>query len=139
MTGHTHARLYPLQKKYSQNGSVLHALKLTDQDFVGFGEAYFSEIYPNTVKGWKRHKKMTCNLVVPIGSVSFVVTKDFKIFEEFDLGIDHYARLVIRPLVWFAFIGRSSGSSLLLNVADLVHESGEFETLEFESNPYEWK
>jgi len=139
MTMKTRACLYPLEKKHSPNGSVYRALRSTDQDFVGFGEAYFSEIHPNSVKGWKRHKKMTCNLVVPIGSVGFVVTEDFQNFDEFYLSNDCYARLVIGPLVWFAFKGLSRETSLLLNVADLVHDACEHEIREFDSKPYKWK
>lgn len=53
-------------------GDVLHALKMTDDGFDGFGEAYFSMIEQGEIKGWKYHKRMTMNLIVPLGSVKFV-------------------------------------------------------------------
>ncbi len=55
------------------SGNVLHALKGHEDSFNGFGEAYFSTIHHNSVKGWKRHRQMTLNIVVPIGSIKFVL------------------------------------------------------------------
>ena len=59
-------------------GDVLHAMKNNSPGFDNFGEAYFSEIQPNVIKGWKRHRNMTLNLVVPIGKVQFVLFDDRK-------------------------------------------------------------
>ena len=53
-------------------GNVMHAMKSTDPGFINFGEAYFSKIGYNKIKAWKRHKKMTLNLVVPYGKIEFV-------------------------------------------------------------------
>ena len=39
---------------------------------IEYIEAYFSIIKPGYIKAWKLHKKMTMNIVVPIGSVQFV-------------------------------------------------------------------
>ena len=33
----------PLKRIFTPKGDVLHALKSSDSDFCGFGEAYFSE------------------------------------------------------------------------------------------------
>ena len=45
------------------SGDVLHALKESDRTFKRFGEAYFSTIICGQVKGWKRHRLMTLNLL----------------------------------------------------------------------------
>ena len=58
------------------NGRVFHALKNLDAGYNQFGEAYFSEIEPDKVKAWKRHRLMTLNLIVPIGEVRFVLFDD---------------------------------------------------------------
>ena len=47
------------------NGNVLHTLKETDGSFKRFGD-YFSTINYGQIKGWKRHRLMTCNLFVPL-------------------------------------------------------------------------
>ena len=61
-----------LRKIPTQGGDIYHALKKSDNNFNGFGEAYFSNIDFDNIKAWKRHLKMTCNLIVPYGKVRFV-------------------------------------------------------------------
>ena len=61
-----------LNKIACKGGDIYHILKSNESSFDNFGEAYFSWIDHFYVKGWKRHLKMTCNLVVPIGTVNFV-------------------------------------------------------------------
>ena len=51
--------LHPLEHISVPNGDVFHALRCTDEGFVGFGEAYFAQIESGKAKGWKRHNKMT--------------------------------------------------------------------------------
>ena len=70
-----------LKQIHHPKGDILHAIKKSDVGFSGFGEAYFSIINQGDVKGWKKHTKMTLNLVVPIGEIEFVIydesTKEF--------------------------------------------------------------
>lgn len=54
-------------------GDVFHGMKKNDDGFAGFGEAYFTTINVNQIKGWNKHKIMTLNLVVPVGKVIFVL------------------------------------------------------------------
>jgi len=67
----------------NENGPILHALKSSEQEFCGFGEAYFSEIKKGCIKGWKKHLSMTLNITVPIGKIKFVIFDDIenKFFE----------------------------------------------------------
>ena len=92
-------------------GDVLHGLKSSDKSYHGFGEVYFSEILYGSIKGWKKHKSMTMNLLVPLGKVAFVVIKsdqpnhkNLKI-EEFILSKENYGRLTVPPNHWVAFKG----------------------------------
>ena len=80
-------------------GDVLHAMKNTDKDFTTFGEAYFSEIFSGSIKGWKRHRKMTLNLIVPIGSIRFVIFNSKKLCKVVTLSKDNYSRLTIPPML----------------------------------------
>jgi len=57
-------------------GDIYHAMKKSDKGFEGFGEAYFSTINKNEIKGWKKHLKMTMNIIVPVGEVTFVLFDD---------------------------------------------------------------
>ena len=65
--------LTPLKIIDVPGGSVMHAMKKDDLGYSNFGEAYFSEIEPNNIKAWKRHRKMTLNLIVPNGEIRFVL------------------------------------------------------------------
>lgn len=107
-------------------GDVLHALKATDEEFVGFGEAYFSSVESGAIKAWKRHRKMWLNLVVPIGRIRFVLfdnrnTAETPEFQEIILSRENYSRLTIPPMIWVGFQGLSEDLSILLNIADRPH------------------
>ena len=62
----------PLKRISTVGGDVMHALRISDKGFHGFGEVYFSWVEMGSIKAWKCHQHMTLNLVVPIGEVSFV-------------------------------------------------------------------
>ena len=68
--------LTPLKIIPGENGGVMHALKVHESSFKGFGEAYFSFVNKGKVKGWKRHTRMTLNLIVPVGKIRFVLFDD---------------------------------------------------------------
>lgn len=112
-------------------GSVMHGIKASDSSYNGFGEAYFSTVNQNSVKGWKLHKKMTLNLLVPHGEIRIIVhnaedNKDI-ITPLIDvvLGKNNYSRITIPPGNWVAFKGLSSEKNILLNVADIEHDPNE--------------
>ena len=65
--------LTPLKQIYNPKGNIFHAMKKNDDGFDGFGEAYFSTVRKDDIKGWKKHTKMTLNLIVPVGTIEFVV------------------------------------------------------------------
>ena len=64
--------VHPLKHIVVPKGDIYHALKSTDEGYAGFGEAYFSQIEQGAAKGWKRHNRMTLNLVVPVGAVKLL-------------------------------------------------------------------
>ena len=66
-------KLTTLKRVFNEKGDIFHVMKKSDEGFNGFGEAYFSSINKNTIKGWKKHTLMTLNIVVPIGEIEFVV------------------------------------------------------------------
>ena len=121
-------------------GDVLHALKNSDYGFNGFGEAYFSWVEEGTIKAWKCHQHMTLNLVVPVGEVNFVFhikdqTNNFRIE---NIGEKRYVRLTVPPGIWFGFQGRGSGQSLLMNLADMTHDTDEVLRKSVSEFNYNW-
>ncbi len=129
----------PLARIAVAGGDVLHAMKATDPGYGGFGEAYFSTVAPAAVKAWKRHQRMTLNLVVPVGKVRFVfVDADGQHREEI-LGPEHYARLTVPPGLWFGFSGMAAPCSLILNVADIPHTPDEVDRLPPDAFAIDWE
>ena len=65
--------LTPLRVIPDARGAVLHMVRADGPDFEGFGECYFSEVLPGALKAWKRHRRQTQRIAIPIGRVRFVL------------------------------------------------------------------
>jgi dTDP-4-dehydrorhamnose 3,5-epimerase len=125
-------------------GSVLHAMKQGDSGERGFGEAYFSCVDTGAVKGWKRHRRMTLNLVVPIGEIRFVLFDDREgspskgEFMQERLSQGNYARLTVPPGLWMGFQGCGAGTNMLLNIADMRHDPEEADNRGLGEIAFDW-
>jgi dTDP-4-dehydrorhamnose 3,5-epimerase len=136
--------LIPLRTIKGELGNVMHAFKNSDSDFINFGEAYFSTIDQGKIKGWKKHRQMIMNIIVPQGQIKFVLFDDrfdsssYKQFFEIILSPDNYQRLTVPPKVWMGFQGISPYNNLLLNIASILHNPSETEICELEKISYSW-
>ena len=136
-------QLHPLKRISVPKGDVFHALRTTDEGYCGFGEAYFTQIREGETKGWKRHNRMTLNLVVVLGEVKFVVyderdgspTKGQ--FQEFILSPEkNYQRLTIAPGLWMAFHGIGKDVSMIMDVIPEPHDDSESDKKELLQIPH---
>ncbi len=128
----------PLKKIFNSKGDIFHAMKKSDIGFDGFGEAYFSTVNKNDIKGWKKHTKMTLNIIVPLGEIEFIVyDEDTEEFETIRLSMNNYKRLTVKPNLWLAFRGLGE-YNMLLNLASIEHNPDETETLELDKIKYSW-
>ncbi len=132
--------LTPLKRIEHEKGDVLHGMRKSEDSFFGFGEAYFSTVIKGEVKAWKCHKKMVLNLIVPVGTVKFVVKDPVDINRTFEtiLSKDNYSRLTIQPGLWFGFMGIGDGLNLVTNIASIEHDPKEVERKELAEISYEW-
>jgi len=136
--------LTPLPVIDTKGGDVMHAMKVSDVGFSSFGECYFSAIEHDAIKGWKLHRQMVLNLVVPVGSVKFVVYDDREYsitagqFSQVVLSRENYGRLTVPPNLWLAFKGVGVQESLLLNVSSIPHDPNEVERRSLEEIDYNW-
>jgi len=132
----------PIKIIPTHGGDVLHAFKESSVGFERFGEAYFSEIDKGAIKAWKKHYKMTLNIVVPVGKIKFVAYDDREPnnaqFHEVVLSRDNYCRLTIPPMVWLGFQGLSDSKSILLNIANIEHDVNEVERADLINIKYNW-
>jgi dTDP-4-dehydrorhamnose 3,5-epimerase len=131
--------LTKLKRIYDSKGDVFHAMKEGDIGFSGFGEAYFSTVNQDCIKGWKKHLRMTLNLVVPVGKVEFVIyDENKKKFSNVKLSQENYQRLTIQPGLWIAFKGIEE-YNILLNLANIRHDPDESVNIKINDILYEWK
>jgi len=126
-------------------GDVLHAMKAADNGYQGFGEAYFSIIEKGIIKCWKLHKEMTLNLVVPLGSVRFILfderqgSSTYGECQEVFLSRENYRRLTVPPMVWLGFQGMGEKDSLLLNIANIAHNPNEMIYKKISEIDFDWE
>tara|TARA_Y100000589_G_scaffold109184_1_gene103767 strand:- start:701 stop:1114 length:414 start_codon:yes stop_codon:yes gene_type:complete len=131
--------LTELKKIHLKDGDVFHCLKKGDNGYVNFGELYFSRVNFNKIKGWKRHRKITLNLVVPYGEVEFIFAHEDNKFSKHIIGTKNYKRLTIPPGLWFCFQGKNDPFSIIASVIDHPHDPTEVDNKELNYFNYEFK
>lgn len=128
-------------------GAVLHMIRSDAVEFTRFGECYFSEVLPSTIKAWKRHRVQTQNLAVPVGRIRMVIYDDREgsttkgQLQELELGRpDAYFRLRIPPGLWYGFTCLGDMPALLVNCADFPHDPTENDQWPIDDAdiPYSW-
>lgn len=138
-------KLTPLRHINVFKGDIYHALKSTDAEFCGFGEAYFSEIASGAVKGWKRHNRMTLNIIPVNGTIGFVIYDDREgsptkgSFNHIVLSRENnYQRLTIAPGLWMAFYGIGQETNMLIDIIPEPHDPSEADRLDLSEIDYEF-
>ena len=133
----------PLKIVRIDQGDIFHGMKETDKGYSGFGEAYFSSINYGEIKGWKRHHEMTLNIIVPKGEIQFALFDDRNEsnLNKFDIIISNknYYRLTVPPMVWLAFKGLDTSGSMLLNIANIVHNPSESDSVSINEIEFDWR
>jgi len=130
--------LTPLKQIKNPKGDIFHAMKRSDAGYDGFEEAYFSTINKEDIKGWKKHTKMTLNIIVPVGEIEFIIyDEDKREFESIKLSQKNYQRLTLKPNLWMAFRGIGS-YNMLLNLASIGHDPEESHNKSIEDIKYAW-
>ena len=130
----------------NEKGSVLHMIRSDSEYFDTFGEIYFSEVIPNVIKGWKKHKITTQNFVVPVGRIKVVLydqrqdSGTSEMVFETELGRNNYKMITIPPQIWYGFQGLSNDVSIIANLIDHPHDPEESESLDISDKtiPYNW-
>ena len=122
-------------------------LRNDDENFVKFGEIYFSYVYPKKIKAWHQHKIMTLNYVSAFGKIKLVLYDDRpnsltkgKI-QEIILSNENHLLVSIPPLIWNGFTSADDNLSVLANCSDIPHDKSEIIRLNFDDKkfPYIWK
>ncbi len=129
-----------------ERGKVMHMLRADDPWFRQFGEIYFSMVYPNVVKGWHLHRRMTLNYAVVTGTIKLVLYDDREgsptrgeLMELFT-GDGNYTLVTIPPGVWNGMKGIGTRPAIVANCATEPHDPQEIRRMDpFDpSITYDW-
>tara|TARA_Y100000816_G_C25869505_1_gene453844 strand:- start:88 stop:510 length:423 start_codon:yes stop_codon:yes gene_type:complete len=132
-------KIFKLKRFKNPKGDVLRGFRKTDKCPGISAEIYFSWINKKAIKGWKLHKKMSMNLIVPIGEVKFVFY-DGKEFKKIIIGEKNYNRIFVPSNIFFAFQNLSTKKSLIVNNASIIHQNKkEMLSLSLSKIRYLWK
>lgn len=129
-------RMTPLPQILDERGKIMHMLRCDEPGFQGFGEIYFSCVYPGAIKGWHIHKRMILNYAVPCGRIKFVLYDDRPQsptrgeLQEVFLGPDNYMLVTVPPMVWNGFKGIGTEMAVVANCATIPHDPDEIERLD---------
>lgn len=137
----------PLRQILDERGKIMHMLRADAPHFQAFGEIYFSCVFPDVIKGWHIHEKMTLNYAVPHGRIKLVLFDDRPKsptkgeVQEIFLGPDNYNLVTIPPLVWNGFKGFGNEMAIVANCSDIPHDPTEIRRMDpFDpSIPYKWE
>ena len=139
-------KVYPLKQIHDERGKVMHMMRNDSPMFEKFGEIYFSITYPNVIKAWHLHKKMTLNYAVISGALKFVFYDDrkssstFGEINEIFISPDNYSLITVPPNIWNGFKAVGPEISVLANCSTIPHDPDEIIRKPFNDNniPYDW-
>ncbi|HEX3001822.1 MAG TPA: dTDP-4-dehydrorhamnose 3,5-epimerase family protein [Methanoregula sp.] len=137
----------PLRQIPDERGKVMHMLRNDDPEFSGFGEIYFSCVYPGVIKGWHIHKKMVLHYAVPYGMIKLVLYDDRAgsrtrgEVQEIFMGTDNYCLVKIPPFVWNGFKGVGVTPAIVANCSSIPHDPTEIDrkSPDDPAIPYRWE
>ena len=139
-------KIINLRKIPDERGTIMHMLKKTDPHFQKFGEIYFSKIYPDVIKAWHIHKKITLNYSVIVGNIKLVLydlrhmSKTSGELMEIFIGEDNYSLVIIPPGIANGFKCIGKTPAIVANCATEPHTKNEIKRMDpFNNNiPYDW-
>ncbi|WP_242840187.1 dTDP-4-dehydrorhamnose 3,5-epimerase family protein [Clostridium botulinum] len=121
----------PLKKIPDDRGIIMKMQEASDKEFKGFGEIYFSTIYPGVVKGWHLHKNATLNYTVIKGMIKLVLFDNRENsqtkgeLQEIYLGDYNYYLVQIPPNIWNGFTCVGNNEAIVADLITIIHDKDE--------------
>ena len=121
-------------------------MKDSSPEFNKFGEIYFSCTYPNAIKAWHLHQKMTLNYAVVSGAIKCVLYDDRSEsktkgqIEEYFMSPENYYLLTVPPLIWNGWKSIGNNVSIVANCSDIPHDPDEIlrKSIDNPDIDYDW-
>lgn len=136
-----------LRKIPDARGTILKMQECCDYEFKGFGEIYFSTIYPGVIKGWHLHENAILNYTVISGNIRLVLYDDRvgsitrgELMEIY-IGDDNYSLIQIPEKVWNGFMCVGNKTAILADLINVNHDMDIMTRMEPHNNPiilYDW-
>lgn len=117
----------PLRQIPDDRGCIIKMQESTDPEFAGFGEVYFSTVYPGVVKGWHLHETNVLNYCVVSGAIKLVLhdlrdgSPTYGQTDEIVLGDRNRVLVQIPAGVWNGFKGLGTAESIVCDLTTLPH------------------
>jgi len=136
----------PLKQIADERGKIMHMLRADAPHFEKFGEIYFSVVYPEVIKAWHIHKKMTLNYAVVSGMIKLVLydpRKDSSTkgeIQEIFMGENNYVLVKIPAGIYNGFKGIGVNPAIVANCSTIPHDPEEIARVDPLNNdiPYDW-
>lgn len=137
----------PLAQIPDERGTIIKMQESTDAEFKGFGEVYFSTVYPGVVKGWHLHEANVLNYCVVRGAIKLVLFDDREgsstrgQTQELFLGDKNRVLVQIPPMVWNGFKGIGTEEAIVCDLTTLPHGEDVMQRLDPHDNDvieYDW-
>jgi dTDP-4-dehydrorhamnose 3,5-epimerase len=122
----------------NKKGDILKGFLKSDNKNINVKEVYFSEINPKQIKAWKKHKKMTSNLIAVKGEIKIVVQRKDKSFITEIISKKNYKMVSIPPNFWFGFQCVGDKAGMLVNISNEEHDDLESDQLDIEKILFNW-
>jgi dTDP-4-dehydrorhamnose 3,5-epimerase len=127
-------------------GKIVHMLRCDDDEYLGFGEVYFSWVNPGKVKAWHLHSRMALNYTCPVGAVRLALydtrsaSPTLGELMEVEMSADAHRLVQVPPGVWNGFVGLRDYPSMVCNCATLPHDPDEITRRDPDDPefPYAW-
>lgn len=137
----------PLKKIPDERGSIFKMQESSDNEFKGFGEIYFSTIYPGVVKGWHLHENAILNYAVIKGTIKLVLY-DTRIdsvtngeLQEIFIGEQNYCMVQIPCMVWNGFKCVGTETAIVADLVNIPHDIDNMQRMDPHNNDiikYDW-
>ena len=115
-------KILPLTQHCDDRGRVMEILRKDDPHFVGFGQAYFSSIYPGVIKAWHAHEKQTdcLSIIHGMAKIGFYDSRPKSHTHgkthRIVVGEHHLVLIHIPPGIFHGFKAISPNEVLLINL-----------------------
>jgi dTDP-4-dehydrorhamnose 3,5-epimerase len=132
-----------------ERGRLMEMLRMDDEIFEKFGQAYMTTVYSGVVKGWHYHKKQLDNFVCVKGMIKLVLydgrekSKTKGEVNEFFLGEYSTILVQIPKNVYHGFKGISEEQAIIINISTMPYDRNDSDEYRLPAHtkeiPYEWE